>query len=142
MPDNLEQVRRVVSRDQFAKLCGIGLVRVTTGGAVARMRLEPHHWNGIGTAQGGAIFTLADFAFATASNSHGQLAVGISVSINYLKAVKEGWLVAEAREVSRGARVASYHVEVKEEAGGALVAVFQGMVYRKSQVLGQVAAEA
>lgn len=28
------------------------------------MTLHPHHLNGYGTVQGGAIFTLADFVFA------------------------------------------------------------------------------
>ena len=39
----------------------------------------------MGRAQGGAIFTLADFTFAAASNAHGIVAVGINVNITYLK---------------------------------------------------------
>ncbi len=118
--------------DQFVKLCGIELVSVEPGHAVTRMTVQPQHFNAIGIVQGGAIFTLADYAFAAASNSHGTVAVGINVSISYLKSAATGVLTAEAREVSRNAKLASYTVEVTD-AAGALVAIFQGLVYRKNQ---------
>jgi len=118
--------------DQFAKHCGIELVSVAAGQAVARMAVQPRHVNAIGIVQGGAIFTLADYAFAAASNSHGTVAVGVNVSITYLKTVVSGVLTAEAREVSLHAKLASYTVNVTD-ADGALVAIFQGLVYRKDQ---------
>jgi acyl-CoA thioesterase len=112
--------------------CGIELVSVAPGHAVTRLRVQPHHLNAIGIAQGGAIFTLADYAFAAASNSHGTVAVGVNVSITYLKSVKTGVLTAEAREVALNPKLASYTVNVTDEVGS-LIAIFQGMVYRKSQ---------
>ncbi len=120
-----------MARDHFAVHCGIELLSAGDGAARAKMALHPHHWNGIGTAQGGAIFTLADFAFAAASNSRGAIAVAINVNISFLKAAKTGTLWAEAREISRNPKLASYTVEVKDDAGD-VVALFQGMVYRKS----------
>jgi acyl-CoA thioesterase len=123
-----------MGNDQFAARNGIELVSVGPGQARARMVVQPHHWNGVGTTQGGAIFTLADFAFAAASNSHGTVAVAINVSISFLKAVKEGTLIAEARELSRNPKLGTYTVEVKDDTGD-LVAVFQGMVYRKKDPL-------
>ena len=98
------------------------------------MKLEPHHLNGIGIAQGGAIFTLADFAFAAASNSHGTVAVAINVSISFLNSIQSGTLVAEALETSKGRRIGTYTVNVRNETGD-LVAVFHGMVYRKNEAL-------
>ena len=94
--------------------------------------MHPHHLNGYGTVQGGAIFTLADFAFAAASNSHGTVAVAINVSITFMKAAKTGTLWAEAREISRNFKLGSYTVEVKDDQGE-LVALFQGLAYRKSE---------
>ena len=118
--------------DQFAERSNIELLSVSPGQARAKMTLHPHHLNGYGTIQGGAIFTLADFAFAAASNSHGTVAVAINVSITFMKAAKTGTLWAEAREISRNFKLGSYTVEVKDDQGE-LVALFQGLAYRKSE---------
>ena len=75
---------------------------------------------------------MADFAFAAASNSHGTVAVAVNVSITFMKAGHTGTLWAEAREVSKNFKLGSYTVEVKDDAGD-LVALFQGLAYRKSE---------
>ena len=126
----MESVERYFKNDRFAERADIQLLAVSPGQARAKMTLHPHHLNGYGTVQGGAIFTLADFAFAAASNSHGTIAVAINVSITFLKAVSRGRLRAEARELSCNPRLGSYTVEVRDDAGD-LVAVFQGLAYRK-----------
>ncbi len=126
----MEAVRRYFKNDRFAERNNIELLTVAPGKATAKMTLHPHHLNGYSTVQGGAIFTLADFAFAAASNSHGNVAVAINVSISFLKAATTGTLWAEARELSKNFKLGTYTVEVKDDAGD-LVAIFQGMVYRK-----------
>jgi acyl-CoA thioesterase len=98
------------------------------------MTLQPHHLNALKTVQGGAIFTLADFAFAVACNSHGTLAVALNVSITFMKAATSGTLWAEAREVSKNFKVGTYTVTVKDDQGD-LVAQFQGLAYRKKDKL-------
>jgi acyl-CoA thioesterase len=123
---------RFFKNDQFAARANIELMSVSPGQARAKMALHPHHLNGYGTVQGGAIFTLADFAFAAASNSHGTVAVAINVSITFMKAGTTGTLWAEAREISRNPKLGSYTVDVKDDQGE-LVAVFQGLAYRKSE---------
>jgi acyl-CoA thioesterase len=120
--------------DQFARRNGIELVSIAPGRAEARMTVEPHHWNGVNSVQGGAVFTLADFAFAAAANSHGTIAVAVNVSITFMKAVSAGMLRAEAREVALNPRLGTYTVDVKDEQGE-LVAVFQGLAYRKKDPL-------
>ena len=102
------------------------------------MKVQPRHLNAVGSVQGGAIFTLADFAFAAASNAHGTVAVGINVNITYLKGVRSGILTAEAREVALNPKLGSYTVDIRDETG-ALIAVFQGLVYRKGETLESVA---
>ncbi len=126
------RIQRFFKNDRFAERANIELLSVSPGQARAKMPLHPHHLNGYGTVQGGAIFTLADFAFAAASNSHGTVAVAINVSITFIKAGTTGTLWAEARELSRNFKLGSYTVEVKDDAGE-LVALFQGLVYRKSE---------
>jgi acyl-CoA thioesterase len=132
-PD-MEIVKRYFKKDRFAVLSNVELLSVAPGQARAKMTLHPHHWNGLGTAMGGAIFTLADFAFAAASNSHGTVAVAINANISFMKAAKGGALWADARETSKNFKIGSYTVEVKDDAGE-LVAIFQGMAYRKKDKL-------
>jgi acyl-CoA thioesterase len=127
-----ETLQRYFKNDKFAELANIELLSIAPGYARAKMTLHPHHWNGYGTVQGGAIFTLADLAFAAASNSHGSVAVGVNVSITYMKAAKTGTLWAEAKENAKNFKLGSYTVEVKDDEGS-LVALFQGLVYRKSE---------
>ena len=127
----MEKLKQVFKNDHFAAHAGIELVSVSEGRAVAQMKLAPHHWNAMRTVHGGAIFTLADFAFAAAANSYGTVAVAINVNIAYMKAASTGMLRAEAKEVSKNFKLATYTVEITDETGD-LVALFQGMAYRKS----------
>jgi acyl-CoA thioesterase len=128
----MEDIKRCLKNDRFAALANVELLTVSPGHATTKMVLHPHHLNGLGSVQGGAIFTLADFAFAAASNSHGTVAVAINVSITFMKAGQTGTLWAEAREVSRNFKLGSYPVEVKDDQGE-MVALFQGLAYRKSE---------
>ena len=126
--------------DAFARHNGMTISAVRAGYARAEMILQPFHMNGAQTVHGGALFTLADFAFAAASNSRGQLALSVQSSISIFKGAKDGKLIAEAREVSCTPKLASYEVSIRNEADE-LLASFQGMVYRKSVSLESLLAE-
>lgn len=131
----MEDIKQFFStHDLFARHNGIELLEARAGEAVVTMQIQPFHFNGAGTVHGGAIFTLADFAFAVASNSHGQLAMGISTSMNFVKAPMSGTLYARATEQSRNAKLAAYSVIVSDDQDST-VAIFQGMVYRKKESL-------
>lgn len=129
----MQELKQLFStEDLFARHAGIELVDVGPGWAQTSMKIQPFHFNAAGTVHGGAIFTLADFAFAVASNSHGTLAMGINTSVSFVKAATGGTLYAEAKEQSKGPKLASYSVMVTDDAGD-VVAIFQGMVYRKKE---------
>ena len=130
----MASVQRFFKNDKFAERANIELLSVAPGEARAKMTLHPHHLNGYGTVQGGAIFTLADFAFAAACNSHGTVSVALNVSITFMKAATTGTLWADAREVSKNFKVGSYAIEIKDDLGE-LVAQFQGLAYRKKDKL-------
>lgn len=130
----MDQIKRCFKNDQFAERSNIELMTVSPGHATAKMTLHAHHLNAVGTIHGGAIFTLADFAFALAANSHGTIAVAINANVNFIKAASTGTLWAEARETSRNAQIGSYLVEVKDDKGN-LVAQFQGLAYRTAEKL-------
>lgn len=135
----MDHIRRFFDRDQYARHSDIVLLEVAPGTARVKMPVAAHHLNGVGTVHGGALFTLADFAFAVACNSHGTVAVAVQASISFVKAVSRGTLYAEAREVHKGPKLGNYSIEVRDE-GGELVAVFQGLAYRKNDTLEAVAA--
>ena len=123
-------IKEFISKDQFALGCGIELTEAGDGYARAQMRLTPQHLNGAGVCQGGALFTLADLAFAAACNSHGNLTVAIQASIHMFRGETEGILYAEAREVFDRRRLSNCEVRITNEAGE-LVATFTGTGYRK-----------
>lgn len=123
---------RFFEQDAFANACGITLVSSGKGTATVRMTIRPQHRNSHGTVHGGALFTLADTAFALASNSHGVPAAAINATITYMKATREGILTAIAEEFALNPKLATYIVTITDDAGDR-VALFQGMVYRKTR---------
>ncbi|WP_036682887.1 PaaI family thioesterase [Pelobacter seleniigenes] len=122
------------ANDHFASHCGIELLEAQPGRAKARMAIQPFHLNGAGTVHGGAIFTLADFVFAVASNSSGQLALAIDTHISFIKAARGGTLYGEASELSVNRRLGQYQVRITDQ-DQQLVAQFQGTAYRKQETL-------
>lgn len=125
-----DKIIKFFEKDRFAAHAGIKLVKVEPGLAVAKMEVAEHHLNAVNMIQGGAIFTLADFAFAAASNAAGQVTLGISANISYLKAAKGTVLTAEAKEISTSKKITSYMVDVFDESND-LVAKLTLTGYRK-----------
>jgi acyl-CoA thioesterase len=112
-----------IRNDPWARTLGIEFLELRRGSCRVRLRLQAHMVNFQGFPHGGVIFTLADVAFGAACNSHGQPAVALSVSIDYLTAVTADLtLVAEAREVKQGRRAGFYEVSVATEDGRAVAA--------------------
>ena len=126
----MEHIRNFFKKDRFADCVGIELLEASEGSARASLEIKDHHLNAVGIVHGAAIFTLADLVFAVASNSHGNVALAVNASISFLKAASSGTLFAEATEVSRNSKLASYTIRVTDESDD-LIAIFQGMVYRK-----------
>ncbi|MBO8171364.1 MAG: hydroxyphenylacetyl-CoA thioesterase PaaI [Bacillaceae bacterium] len=109
------------------------LIEVGPGTARLTMEVKEHMLNFHGAANGGVIFSLADAAFAVASNSHGQTAVGLNMNITYMAPGFTGdRLTAVATEEKKSNRIGLYRIEIlnqKEE----LVALAEGVVYRKKE---------
>jgi acyl-CoA thioesterase len=129
-----ETARKFFAHDHYAALTGVEIVEAAKGYCRTSLKVEKMHLNAAGVVQGGAIFTLADLAFAVASNSHGQLALAINVNISYLSSVSSGMLYATATEVSEPNRLGAYDVLVTDERQR-VIARFNGMVYRKKEPL-------
>lgn len=122
-----------VLADPFAKYLGIEVEKVEEGKAIVSILIKDHLLNFHGSANGGLIFSLADVAFAIASNSYGQTAVGINVNINYMKAGLLGdTLTATAQEVSKNPKLGLYRMIVHNQ-DDELIASADGIVYRKKE---------
>lgn len=131
---NTQQAQQFFAADNYAALTGIKIVEAGKGYCKTSLKIDNKHLNAAGVVQGGAIFTLADLAFAVASNSHGQLALAINVNISFLNGVSSGKLYATATEVTAPTRLGAYDVLVTNDEND-IIARFNGMVYRKKQQL-------
>jgi len=99
---------------------GIDIVSYDTGTAVLKMQVRPDMLNGVGWLQGGMLVALADEAIALALSTllkeHEGIAT-ISESTSFVKGVREGVIVAEAKVIKKGRRVAFAEAEVFLENG-------------------------
>jgi acyl-CoA thioesterase len=123
-------IQEFFKADRYAAFSGIELLEVEAGKAKARMEIREMHLNAGNVVQGGAIFTLADLAFAAAVNAYGNLAMSIETSIRYFKGIGSGVLFAEARMVHIHKKLATFEVEVRNETEE-LIALFTATAYRK-----------
>ena len=123
-------------KDTYSNLIGATMEAVEPGYCRVSIRVSESMLNFHGTTHGGIVFGIADIAFAAACNSHGQVAVALSMDIHYLHASQAGdELVAEAKEVSRSASTALYDITVTERTGQKVIAKLHAMAYRKRETI-------
>lgn len=114
-----EELLNRFKADRFAtEVVGIEIVDVRPGYAKVKLDIEPRHHNAVGIVQGGVYFTLADFAFAIASNTQDEeTTVSIETSMSYFKPTVSGTLYAEANLVFRSRSLQSFEVPITNEKG-------------------------
>lgn len=114
----MEEMEAFFGNDQFAtKAAGCRIVEGWKGHGVAEMELADIHKNAQGNIMGGAIFTLADFALALASNIGGGPVVNAMSSITYMSATHGTKLIATADLVKAGRHLSFYTVDVTDDTG-------------------------
>jgi len=120
---DLEHVRNFFKNDRFAMGNGIVIDSAAEDRIVCGMELSAEHRNAGGGVQGGAIFTLADFAFAVHTNlamvcgENVKLTVGQSCSISFLKPTKGRRLTAISTCLSKGRSISVYRIRVEDDLG-------------------------
>ena len=115
--------------DRFAAESGVRLTGIGHGTATAEMTVTASHLNAGGVCQGGAIFTLADLAFAAVMNQCGFLTFAINGDIYYHVSAREGdVLTATGRIVCDHHRIPSGEVIVTNQ-DGVHIATFSGQAY-------------
>jgi acyl-CoA thioesterase len=123
MEINLEKFRAFFAADRYAAAAGIVIDSVTRDSVVCSMEITAMHRNAGGAVQGGAIFTLADLAFAVHSNlemvcgADLGITVGQSCSISYLKSTKGSRLIAKSCCISKGRNMSVFRITVEDDLG-------------------------
>jgi len=116
--DHTEEVKRLFGNDEYAvKTTGVVIERAEPQKAVCSLEITERHKNSIGVVMGGAIYTLADLAFAVASNVGQPLTVTLEGQMTYLRPAKSGKLIAETFCEKSGEKTCSYRVDICDENG-------------------------
>lgn len=119
----LEEVRELFAKDKFATDNGATIDSIGDHYAKCCLTIEPRHKNAMGAVMGGVYFTLADFAFAVASNWQNLGTVSLSSNINYLSSAKGTMLIAEARCIKKGRTTSYYQTDVTDDLGNLVATV-------------------
>lgn len=115
---DLEQAREFFGEDYYAtKVMGIEIEEVGDHYARCSLELTRNHKNAYGGVMGGAIFTLADYTFAVASNFRQPQTVSVTSQINFIGRAKGSRLIAESRLIKDGRTTCLYGIDVADELG-------------------------
>lgn len=115
--ENIEEVREYFKGDKFATDAGMVIDEIGDHSSVCSVVLDGRHCNAMGNVMGGVHYTLADFAFAVASNWQKTGVVGINNSIAYLSPVKGKKLIARATLIKDGRSTCVYSVDITDDLG-------------------------
>lgn len=120
----LEKARERFKMDRFAtNATGIVIEEVAKNYAKCSLKVEDRHLNAANSVMGGALFTLADFVFAVATNTDtDQLTVTTVSQISYVGVCKGDTLYGESVVLKDGRRNCFFQINITDNLGN-LVAV-------------------
>ena len=120
----LEIAKNFFINDKFAmKTTGIDILEVGPHYAKTVLKINERILNGLGKVMGGAIFTLADFSFAVASNPLNEKGEAVektvteNSNISFLSSAKGDTLFCECILVKDGRTVCTYETKVTDNLG-------------------------
>ena len=121
----LEEARAIFAKDLYAtKLTGARIDKFGENYALCSMLLTADHRNAYGGIMGGSIYTLADFAFAVASNFEKEnLSVSLVGQATFLNMSKGSILYAEAKLIKDGRTNCFYEVMITDNLGKEIAVV-------------------
>lgn len=132
----LTQCREIFANDLYAtQTTGITIDSVAflpeqkDSVVVCSMPLTPRHKNARNAVMGGALFTLADFTFAVASNletvAKGEELSWVSVdsTIHFLASSLSGTLSATAHCVKQGRTTCLFRIEIQDDKGKLIASI-------------------
>ena len=114
----LEEAREYFGKDLYAsKQTGIVIEAAEPGYAKCSLKIEDKHKNALGQVMGGVFFTMADYAFAIASNLGQPPTVTQTSQIVYLSAAKGSTLYAETEKIRGGRKTCFYKIMITDDTG-------------------------
>lgn len=127
--EDLEEARTFFGGDRFATVAaGAVIEKIGYRYALCSLEIGDVHRNALGAVMGGAMYTLADFCFAVASNFRQGPTVTAVSQISYLGQPKGDRLFAESRLIKDGRKNCFYEVEVRDAEDRAVASVtFNGV---------------
>lgn len=133
-----EKLREFLNtNDLFCRYCGIRITNIAPGEAEAELPVTQDMMNSRNVVQGGAIMTLADFAFAGASNAMGHTTVSTGLNINFLRPGSGKKLIAKAKKIHHGRSTCLYQVDVFNDESKLIAAVsVSGFIVDEKPVAG------
>ena len=113
-------LRGEVPPPPIARLLGFVLKAIEPGRAVFEMEADERHHNPMGTLHGGVYCDLADAAMGyayAATLGEGETFTTVELKINFLRAVRQGKLTAEAKVIRAGSTLGYVECDVKDGEG-------------------------
>ena len=126
---SLEDARTYFENERFAMQNGMQIDELTEDSCTCSMVIEAYHRNALGGVMGGAIFTLADLAFAVSANHDHHPTVAQNVLINYLNGSRGEVLYAKTTRVKSGRTSSVWQVSVTDDLGED-IALFTGTGFK------------
>lgn len=113
---DIEEVRRFFEGDRYAvDVTGIKIEAVDDCYSRCSLTLDERHRGARGQVMGGVIFTLADFAFAVATNSHESFTATADSHISFLSSSRGDRLFAECRRLKEGKKLCFYEITITDD---------------------------
>lgn len=117
MTNDIEKVREMFKNDRYATETGAVIDEIGEHYAKVSLTINEHHKNAVGGVMGGVYFTLADFAFAVASNWQKAGTVSINSDISFIGVPKSSKIIAETQLIKNGRSTCCYNVSVTDDIG-------------------------
>ena len=117
MTGDIEKVREMFRKDRYATETGAVIDEIGDHYAKVSLTITEHHKNAVGGVMGGVYFTLADFAFAVASNWQKAGTVSINSDISFIGVPKSDKIIAETQLIKNGRSTCCYNVSVTDNIG-------------------------
>ena len=114
----LEEAKEIFGNDYYAsQLTGVEILAADIGYSKVTLKLRAEHNNALGYVMGGVYFTIADYAFAIASNFKQMPTVTQTSQIVFLSPIKGERIFAEAVCVRSGRSTCFYKIIITDESG-------------------------
>jgi len=121
---NLEEAREYFNHDRYAvSLTGIKIEEVDKDYAKVSLEIEDKHLGARDHLMGGVLYTMADFAFAVATNTPEHFTMTTNSTISYLSQPKDSHIVGICKSIKNGHRTCLLETRLFDGKGTLLAVV-------------------